>query len=200
MPPVAPVVLTCPSCQQPLAGETPVDWAALTQCPQCRRAVEVTLLPGFGRELHPGRPGADRILESEPACYFHPAKKAEVPCELCGRFLCALCHLEVLGKSICPACLGEASRKPGASLIERERWRWDTVVWLLTIGPLLSLFFWFLTPFTCLLALGLGAWKFKSPPSRIHRSQLRLIAGMVTAALFVVGIAALLVLAIRSKG
>ena len=51
--------------------------------------------------LHPyaDRPGritvADALLsEGESSCFYHPNKRAVVPCDQCGRFLCTLCRVD----------------------------------------------------------------------------------------------------------
>lgn len=84
----------------------------LRACPGCGELTLVEVFPALFRERAVGAT-AERILtEGVAGCFFHPAKKAVVPCEGCGRFLCALCDVELNGQHLCPACL-ELGRKKG---------------------------------------------------------------------------------------
>jgi len=175
--------LLCPRCRSPLPAGNGGDPVTLTTCPSCRQNLELTLLPGYGRELEVGRSAMERIGDSDAACYFHTTKKAELPCDRCGRFLCALCRLELNGQNLCPTCFGAGAKKGTLPSLERERFRWDNLAWILAVGPVATLCLWWLTPVTCIAALTVGVWKLNSPPSRIHRSRVRLILAMIVAAL-----------------
>src|SRR4029453_12242931 len=60
-------------------------------CPACGTLLEVEVFPAFHRSL-PAVAAAEAVLTDEEAsCFFHPEKKAVVPCQACGRFLCLLC-------------------------------------------------------------------------------------------------------------
>lgn len=189
---MAVVAVQCPKCQQPLLGETATDWASLKACPACGQALEITRLPGHGRRPRVGQLGADRVSDTEAACFFHATKRAEVPCDRCGRFLCALCRLELAGQNLCPTCLNAAAGAGDVPALEKERFRWDLLVWMLTLGPLVTLCLWWLTPVTCLAAVGLGLWQRNCLPSRIHRSRGWLMAGVTLALVLLVAGALLL--------
>ena len=74
-------------------------------CDRCGRVFEAThFRPAAARaRVH-------RVAAAGPAgatpCVFHEANAAEVACERCGSFICALCELEASadGKILCPAC------------------------------------------------------------------------------------------------
>ncbi len=172
--------LTCPRCHESLAPLTAAELAALTNCPRCRQVLEITLLPAYGRAPTVGQVGSNRTADDDPACFFHASKRAEVPCDQCGRFLCALCQLVVAGQNLCPTCLASGAGGPRGAW-EKERFRWDLLAWFLVLGPPLSLCLWFLSPLTSLVALGIGVWKLNSPPSRIHRSRRRLVVAVLAA-------------------
>jgi hypothetical protein len=58
-------------------------------------------------------------------------------CDHCGRFLCALCDLEVAGEHLCPACLSQGKDGSGVSRQNRGYTRHDMVALGLTIWPFL---------------------------------------------------------------
>src|SRR4051812_40609984 len=104
-------LVECPKCKTPL-DESVLNQPALTPCPACAVPVQVEIFPAFFRPTMTGRDGEAALLENEATCFYHPQKKALLPCEGCGRFLCALCDCELHGQHFCPACL-EAGRKKG---------------------------------------------------------------------------------------
>ena len=183
---MVPAGLNCPKCLRSWSS-APQELASLTACPACGSAVEVTLFPAFGRGPTVGKAGENRLSDTEAACFFHPAKKAIVPCDQCGRFLCALCDLELERHHYCPTCLN--SKRTGISprSLETERFRWDSLVWALVLIPPLTLLCASVTPITSALAIGLGVWKFNAPPSRIARSRLRLALGLFAASTVLAG-------------
>ncbi|MBI1839596.1 MAG: hypothetical protein HYR88_01945 [Verrucomicrobia bacterium] len=90
-------------------------------CPACSSRLEYVTFPAFGRGIAPGKAADPVMIEGEGACFFHPRKRAHVPCDLCGRFLCALCDLEVSGKHVCPGCLATAKSNGALPAMERHR-------------------------------------------------------------------------------
>lgn len=68
----------------------------------------------------------------EATCFYHPQKKAVIACESCGRFLCALCDIEIGTEHRCPACLEAARRSRCPDALENRVIRWDRVALGLT--------------------------------------------------------------------
>lgn len=110
--------------------------------------------------------------EGESACFYHPEKRAVVPCDQCGRFLCALCNIELDGRHYCPACLETARDKGKIQALERSRTRYDQIVWSLLILPLPLCGV--AAPFTASFAVGFALWHWRSPPSLVANTRLRL--------------------------
>ena len=82
-------------------------------CPHCNAVVELSVFPALYRSLRPVP--ADRVLAAgEANCFNHPGNQAVVICEECGRFLCALCDVDIAGRHSCPDCI-ERDGPPGAS-------------------------------------------------------------------------------------
>ena len=123
----------CHSCGAPLPSEF-VNLDGPTPCPNCGAQFQVLLFPALRRPQQAAAP-AQTLVEGESTCFYHPAKKAVVPCDHCGRFLCALCDIETAGRHLCPQCLeGGVVSTPASS----EIIYYDTIAfWLSLVGLLL---------------------------------------------------------------
>jgi hypothetical protein len=115
--------------------------------------------------------------EGESACFYHAEKRAVVPCDQCGRFLCSLCNIELDGKHFCPACLETARNKGNIRVLERGRTRYDQIVWSLLIVPLPLCTM--AAPITASVALALALWHWRSAPSLVANTRLRLVLALV---------------------
>ena len=67
------------------------------------------------------------LVDGEASCFYHPAKKAVLPCESCGRFLCAVCDVEMNGQHLCPACLASGKKKGRLKQLENRRTLYDSL-------------------------------------------------------------------------
>ena len=182
MPTVRP--LACTRCGAPLPQGVP-GVAVATQCPVCHASQQVVLFPAFNRPAAAGAAAELIIAAGEAACFYHAEKRAVVPCDGCGRFLCALCDVKLGDNHFCPACL-EARREPARlGPVERGRMRYDQVVWSLLVLPLPLCF---PAPFTATAALIVAIWKWGAPPSLVANTRGRLMAGMVVALLELLGL------------
>jgi hypothetical protein len=79
---------------------------------------------------------ATAALSDQATCFFHPDKAFQACCPRCGRFLCALCDLQLGAEHICPACFERGLGNFGASDGKAE-WRHRDVLYdsiALTIG------------------------------------------------------------------
>jgi len=189
-------ILLCPKCRQSLASLSSRDLAGLRACPSCGLTLAITVFPAYGKVPLPGRAAANRANDADAACFFHPTKRAEVPCDRCGRYLCALCQLVVDGQNLCPACVLRPAENGSTAIAEKARLRWDLLIWVLVVAPPLTICFGIFTPLSCVVAIGIGIWKLRSPPSRIHRSRLRLIGGIGAAVGVLVATIALVTIAV----
>ncbi len=129
-------LLRCDKCQTVLPGAV-VNTGTLVACPACGVSTLVQVFPAFSRAAPRGR-AAEALTSAEDAsCFYHPSKKAAVPCDRCGRFLCTLCDLELDGRHVCPECI-EVARKSGQTLRSDGRTLHDQVALTLAVlGPLL---------------------------------------------------------------
>ena len=98
----APVV--CTQCQSPLPL-TYLHTTVFADCPTCAAPLFTRVFPALLRRA-PEVILAERILDpGQAACFYHPHKTAHVPCDACGRFICALCDVELHGQHLCPPCI-----------------------------------------------------------------------------------------------
>src|SRR5262245_51105568 len=96
--------LSCPKCKSVLP-EALFNRPELAPCPAWAGPLQIEVFPAYVRPTARGREGEALMVEGESSCFYHPQMKAVLPCEGCGRFLCALCDCELQGKHFCPACL-----------------------------------------------------------------------------------------------
>ncbi len=182
-------LLRCDKCQTPLPGSA-VNTHVPVACPACGVAMVAEVFPAFARPAARGRTSEALASAEDAGCFYHPHKKAVVPCDDCGRFLCALCDLELDGRHVCPTCV-EAARVAGKSLrAGGQRTLHDQValtvlfggmaVGLITVG--------FATVITAPIALFLVIRYWNEPArSPVPRTRARLIVAGVLALLQIAG-------------
>src|SRR5258708_7324116 len=145
-------LLLCPKCKSPLT-EIVLNRPELTPCSACAAPLHVEIFPALFRRSGPAREGEAVLLETEASCFYHPQKKAVLPCEGCGRFLCALCDCELHGQHFCPACLDTGRKKRKIKSLENERTLYDSIAFSLAVLPILITFFIYFTFITAPAAL-----------------------------------------------
>lgn len=132
---MTPQPVSCAQCRTPLSDLFNVG--ELRACPGCGTPTLVEVFPALFRARVVGAAAETILAEGDAGCFFHPQKKALVPCEGCGRFLCALCDVELHGQHLCPACL-EVGRKQGRlKNLENHRDLHDRTALLCATLPLL---------------------------------------------------------------
>ncbi len=162
--------IKCPSCRRPLPRDV-AALEALNGCPSCLKPLSVFVLPGYLRGPTTGRAAEKVTGESEATCFFHASKKAVVPCDECGRFLCALCDVQVDQRHLCPTCLESGRRTGSIGTLERSRTRWDIIAWTVNVG----LFTCIGAPLVALANLIITVLLWRAPASRVVRSRLWMI-------------------------
>jgi hypothetical protein len=159
----------CPGCRLPLPGHLLVS-QALATCPACDRRILVEIFPALLRPAAATAPAETIVEEGVASCFYHPQKKAVVPCQSCGRFLCALCDVDFNGTHLCPTCLESGQSKGKISYLETHRVLWDSASLSLALLPLLI---WPFTLVTSPVALGLAIYSFNRPGSLVRRGRAR---------------------------
>ena len=167
-------VVTCTKCGFVLneAMFNQPDWSP---CPSCGLPLLVEVFPTLFNAPAPAQPAQSVVTEGEASCFYHPNKKAVLPCESCGRFLCALCDVELNGQHLCPACLASGQKKAKLSNLDNRRVLYDSLALTLALLPLLV---WPFTLITAPAALFVAIRYWRAPGSVVQRTKIRLILAM----------------------
>lgn len=179
--------LLCERCQTILTGEM-VNTPRPRPCPGCGTSLLTRVFPAFfhppASQAHPS--GQEAAASDEDAsCFFHPRKKAVVDCANCGRFLCALCDLDVDGRHLCPTCVENSRGKGDATdkSFVREHYRYDYLASNLVVYALIPAI-WFVSLVTAPLALYYVVRYWNSPrTAMIPRGHGRQIVAAILAVL-----------------
>jgi hypothetical protein len=139
------------------------------------------VFPAFFQPSASGHAGDPIVMEQEASCFYHPQKKAVVPCDHCGRFLCALCDVELNHQHLCPNCLQSGKKKGKLKSLDNHRVLYDNIAIRLAVYPAISLIFWFLTILTAPAALFIAIRYWNAPPSLLPRTRIRFIAAILVA-------------------
>lgn len=186
--------LRCTKCRNslPVEGVNTGDWV---NCSFCGAAVRVHVFPALFNAPASDRPGEALRVGGEAGCFYHPHKKAVVPCDLCGRFLCGLCDLELDGRHLCSSCVETGKRTHKLRSLENHRILYDRIALALAFWPLLV---WPATFLTAPAALFVSIRYWKSPSGLIARSKLGFILAVLLAVAQIAGWAALMILITHS--
>jgi hypothetical protein len=125
--------VTCPSC----AGDIPAD-SEWQSCPYCQTPLQIRIWPIVRQSINPAA-----ALSDQATCFFHPDKAFQTCCQRCGRFVCALCDLQLGAEHVCPACF-ERGRLEAGTEAGKTDWRYRDVLYdsiALTTGWV-WIFFW----------------------------------------------------------
>jgi hypothetical protein len=133
--------LLCPKCRSPLPPRA-FQEADKAQCPSCWTDIEAHVFPSLFRPIQTGSAADAVMVEGESSCFYHPAKKAVVPCDSCGRFLCALCDVDFNSQHLCAPCIESGRKKGRQHHLENQRMRYDLLALALTVAPLAGLITW----------------------------------------------------------
>ncbi len=177
------LALSCGRCKSPVPAEL-YNLPEFTDCPSCQRALRAIAFPVVDRPLASG-PLAEQIIGAEEAsCFYHPASRAIVPCESCGRFLCGLCDCELRGEHFCPACLSSGRQLGKIQKLENRRVLYDSIVLTLAALPILIFFpLFYVSLIMAPMAIFLGIKHWNSPRTLMGRTKWRLVVGLLLAVL-----------------
>jgi hypothetical protein len=176
-------LIACPKCRAWLLEDV-FNRPDMAPCPSCGTPLQIEVFPALFRKLNPGASAQPVMVEGESSCFYHPQKKAVVPCAGCGRFLCALCDCEFGGEHLCPACLETGKSKGKIQALDNQRTRYDSIALGLVVLPMLIFYF---TIITAPMALYVAIRYWKAPRSLVQRSRLRFILAVFLALLQITG-------------
>ncbi len=106
--PIGPAAVTCPHC----SADIPAD-SGWQSCPYCQKWLQIRVWPIVRHNTN-----AVSALSDQATCFFHP----------CGRFVCALCDLQLGAEHVCPTCFERGRADSGAEAAKAE-WRYRDVLY-----------------------------------------------------------------------
>lgn len=159
----------CTKCRLPLAVEL-LHTADFAVCPSCGAESRVEIFPALFLPPKRGEAGEAIMLDGESSCFYHPQKRATVPCDACGRFLCALCDVHLGAEHLCPTCLEAGRRKGKITTLENRQMLFDDAALSTAVLPILVFPFTFITT---PLAIFFAIRSFKAPGSILPRTRIR---------------------------
>ncbi len=171
-------MLSCTKCHTGLNPEITAEGHPFS-CPSCGSLLEIHIFPALFREAAPVSSGELLIAHDESGCFFHPHKRAVVPCHICGRFLCALCDIEISGEHLCPACLESGKKKRKLEHLENRRVLYDSMALILAVVP--ALFFFWPAVLTAPVVLWMVIRYWNAPGSILGRTKIRFVTAFVLA-------------------
>lgn len=182
-------ILPCPNCHRPLPSAR-FNSSETFPCPTCKANVKAEVFPAFYKPTVPGKAGEELLVDHEASCFYHPNKKAVVHCENCGRFLCALCDVELNNQHLCPNCLEIGREKGKLKHLDTSRTLYDTVALNITLYPILLSFMVFpllATIVTAPLAIVISIRHWNTPSSLLPRTKIRFILAILFSIIQIVG-------------
>lgn len=113
--------VACPGCGGYVAAiATDEGWQ---KCPYCQKRLQIQVWPPIGHGTN-----AAAALPDQATCFFHPDKAFQACCQRCGRFVCALCDLQLGAEHVCPTCFERGRADSGLGGGKAE-WRHRDVLY-----------------------------------------------------------------------
>jgi hypothetical protein len=187
---MAPRLVACTKCRTPLPVAL-YNARALRPCPSCGTRLQIEVFPAVLRPPGPGSAGEAVMMDGESTCFFHTTKRAVVPCESCGRFLCAVCDVEMNGQHLCPMCIESGKKKGKIEKLENKRTLHDSIALAVALYPMILVW---PTIISAPIALYLAIRHWNKPLSVVRRSRWRLVVAIILALLQIGGWVVMLVL------
>ena len=160
-------------------GALPSSDGNEVRCTTCGARTHLSIFPALLKPLEQGRAGDALLVSDQSSCFYHPEKAAVLPCDSCGRFLCALCDVELGDKHVCPACLGSDESDASAGLVT-QRSLPDSVALDLALVPIFPIFWW-LSVFTAPMVLFICVQYWNAETSIVRRGRWRLVLALLIA-------------------
>jgi hypothetical protein len=188
--------IQCPKCRKLLVEEWIYNSPAPLRCPGCADPLQIEVYPAFFRRPTVLPEEVASPIEGDSTCFYHGSRKALLPCDSCGRFLCGLCDCELNGQHLCPRCLEAGQAKGKIRNLDSSRKKWDSIALGLAVLPAATLVLWVFTLVTAPMALFIAIRFWNAPRSIFHRTKIRLVIAIVVSVAEILGWITLFVLAL----
>lgn len=169
--------LRCDVCDAAIS-EDAINRPELVVCARCGAPARVHVFRAMFEKTQAGTTPQAVQLDDESSCFYHPKKTAVLPCDHCGRFLCALCEIEIHGRHFCSGCVEQGATDGRMTELKPEYIHYDSIALGLAVLP--ALFLW-PTLFTAPAALYFVARYWKRPLSILPRRRWRFLVAALFA-------------------
>ena len=177
------LLIDCGNCKTRFSAPLP-EASVHSACPACETGIRIEVFPALFKKAARGKSPEAVLVDDESSCFYHPAKKAAVACEGCGRFLCALCDVDWGGKHLCAVCIESGVQKGRIGQSIKEIVYYDNIALAVAIVPLLIFYF---TLVTAPIAIYIVIRYWNAPMSAMPRSKLRFVIAALAAVLQIAG-------------
>jgi len=168
---------------------------AVTFCARCQEPLQARVYPAAFRAASVTR--VDAAEEGiEAACFQHASNKAIAACARCGRFMCAVCDIEIDREHICPVCLESGARQGTIQNLDNRRTLYDSIAFALATLPVFTIY---LPIFTAPAAVYLSIRYWRAPLSILPRTRWRFVLAALFGATQFFGLVAIIVIAIAAS-
>jgi hypothetical protein len=134
------VAIRCTGCGFPLSNDVLQSGNVTREFRACHFCGSETLAMIYpAMFLPPVIPSAAEMTAAagDATCFYHSSKRATAPCSQCGRFLCALCAVELSGAIWCPECFENGRTRKRVVNLENQRTLNDSIALALSTWPVL---------------------------------------------------------------
>lgn len=171
-------LLDCANCRLQTGPELP-DISRPLECPHCGKKLAAYVFPALMRAAPAAPAQGPTVIGAESSCFYHAAKRASAACDVCGRFLCDLCDVQIDGEHRCPQCIESSAKEKKTGRAGQRYVYYDSVALVLALAGLV------LYPFAFMFAPAALYYVFrhwKSPRSVMPRGRWRFVVAAVLAA------------------
>ncbi len=145
-------------------------------CPYCDAHIRLEVFPALLKESASGKVGEALIIADDSSCFYHPSKKAEIPCDGCGRFLCSTCDIEFNDQHLCSNCIEKGvvkgAEKEQLEHLQKGITQYDKIALYIAV---FSMFIFYVSIFTAPVVLYISIRYWKRPLSVLPRNRWRYV-------------------------
>ena len=136
------MAIRCTGCGFPLSNDVLEAGTVAREFRPCRASVgsdvQAVVFPAMFDPLSVPTAAEMEAGIGDSTCFYHSTKRAAAPCSQCGRFLCALCSVQLSGAVWCPECIEAGRTRKRVVNLENQRTLYDSIA--LALATVAALF------------------------------------------------------------
>jgi hypothetical protein len=171
------VAIRCTECGFPLSNDI-LEARDFRPCRFCGSETMALVFPAMFASAAVPTTAEMAAGAGDATCFYHLSKRAAAPCSQCGRFLCALCSVQLSGAVWCPECIEAARTRKRVVNLESQRTLHDSIALAVATWPILLFFYPSLITAPAALFFSIFYWK--RPTSIVRRHpKFRLVLAII---------------------